>query len=1397
MSTTTISNVALRVLRTFVVLLFTVLIVLAVYVSAGRQLVPLVGNYTSWFEQRLSEMLDADVSIASIHGEWQGFGPHIELHGLRIQGHAGSHDDPGLVLERVSVTTNIPASLRQLRPVLADTRVHALGLRFLQRPDGSWTLAGLGSQSSGPAPSPEQIFHWVQGLTRLQLSEARLEFDQYQGETLRLQDASIQFQSVAGEHRLHLLATPELSGQALSVQAELTGSTLSQLAGHAYLNVPEADYAGLLDSVMLWPGVDWELLRLEGEFWLDVAQGRLDSLVWRGRGDAILLAGQARDGSGPERVQIDEASVGWFQLHHDVEADSWNLQVEELGFSYEGVRWPAGGLQLSYRPSEGVDAHVDAIDAGLVNRLLVALAPPGALRDEVDSFSPRGMLEDLVLTGEFRDGAPLRGQLMTNVRDVAISANRGAPSIWGINGYAEFSFDTDEGVASGFAEVDSQDVMLHLSRLFNDVWMYDHVNGRVGFRLERDDDWWVRLSSSVIVAESEVISGRVQFATEIQTGADRYIDLELMVGALQADASHKSLYLPTAPGALTYAQGVLGWVEQAVLDGEGSGSGLIFRGRVHGGARSAERTLQMFYHVDDGRLRFDPQWPALDDLSGYVLIDDGEVDVRASAGSSLGIVFDSSVASVRANPDGGRWLSVAGHGQGSAQQGLLYLRETPVTRNLGEHLASWQASGTTDFNLELNIPLFIEGAVPDIRLGLDFVDNELFIPEYDLTATDLTGSLLYSAADGLQSHDLTGVFLDSPVQIDIRADGVSGGIGETRIAVNGQADAERLREWETVPTVASWILQRASGDFSYQAALTLPTAPTPQAVPHLQITTDLQGLALDYPSPFYKDADVARPLQLGLTLQSDNNQLSVRMQDLVQMNLAWSGTQPPSGLVYLGQTAEDLRVRRLDASAPGIEVLGTLSEIDYDAWAPVLSDLMPQSAVLGAGPAANTGLQLSAELVVGALHVAGETFDDVNARVTQADDERWQLNLASDALSGTLLTPAYTGAPWTVALDYLHLARGLRDDDSDADEADTGDALTVEHLIAALEMSGQTSEGSGADAFQQGTAEEAASAAAEEISLSEMLVDLQELPTVEFELPRDDPLKGLDPRQFPAIDLTLNELTMGGADFGSWKFSLQSDGAGALFRNVQLNLRGLQIGTAEAPAEFRWIYDGDVHRSVLNAVVTANDLASVLSAFGYAPSIESQSAAFETRLHWDGSPAYFSALGLNGSIDVKVLNGRFRQRAGVANSALRLISIINFDAVVRRLRFSDDLARTGLSYDEIQGRVHLRDGVVTIEDRLQIIGPASLFQLAGTVNLDAETIDADLYITLPVSDNIPWLSGLAVLNNLINWQLAVGVFLFDQIFGDQVDNLTSAHYTLKGPWEGLEPRLYQVFSGAD
>ena len=297
-----------------------------------------------------------------------------------------------------------------------------------------------------------------------------------------------------------------------------------------------------------------------------------------------------------------------------------------------------------------------------------------------------------------------------------------------------------------------------------------------------------------------------------------------------------------------------------------------------------------------------------------------------------------------------------------------------------------------------------------------------------------------------------------------------------------------------------------------------------------------------------------------------------------------------------------------------------------------------------------------------------------------------------------------------------------------------------------------------------------------------------------LEQERVDIFADVDPRDFPYMNFRAANVQRGDADYGNWQFTIEPNPSGAVFSNLLVETRGVRAGKQGEEGRFMWTYDGSDHHSYFNSVLEAGNLATVLSNFGYAPSLESSSAEFITSVDWAGSPAFFAVESLSGDVDLKVFEGRFLQSsAGAANGALKLISIINFDALVRRLRFSDDLLRRGLSYEQINGSLRINDGIVDIVDRLQIIGPASLFQVSGQLDLAQQTIDGNLYITLPLSDNIPWMSGIAVLNNLINWQVAVGVFLFDQIFGDQVDSLTSAQYTLKGPWDGLEPRLNQVF----
>ncbi|MEX0738737.1 MAG: YhdP family protein [Pseudohongiella sp.] len=1337
--------------------LLVMLVALALYVSLGRQLAPMVGNYTGVVEQRLSQMLDADVRIGSIEGDWERFGPRFIVHDLQINARTDEESAP-LLLERVSFAPDMTASLRQLRPVLGRTTVEQLDLALYEQDGGGWALAGI--IATGPEPvSSAQVLEWLKSLALIELVRTRLAFHHNNGEISRFTDATLRFQSLNGRHAVELSAEQEGIDAALFVQGELIGDSIAQMQGEIYASLPGADYSDFLHRFQP-AGVAVNDMTLNGELWLGVQRGNLASAVWRGSADLEL---EREAGS-----RLQNLSIGWLKLEHLTDDGSWQLDVEDFAFDAANGSWPSGGITAHYR--EGVEAtmHIDAVDMGLASRLIQALAPEGVLRDETERFNPRGLLQNLRINAELNGDAIQTAELKANLSAAAISAHRGAPAFWGVDGYVELAFDADQRIAEGFVEVDSDDITVQLPSLFNDQWVYQRLNGRMGFRADWTSDLNIHLASTVVVAESADLRARARFSTEIQSGDNRYINLELMIGALSADVSQKSLYLPTAPNAPQSAQGILQWVNDAVVDGEAAGSGLIFRGRVQQGAGPRERTLQMFYKLADGTLKFAEEWPAIEALDGVVTIDNGAVDIAASAGSSLGISFNSSIASVRASPEGGSWLTVSGDGRGSAQQGLRYLQATPVTQGIGQYLSTWQAQGETDFKLALSIPLSVDNAQPQIDLAFAFEDNSIFMPEFELDVGDLSGRLLYSSSAGLESQNMTATLLGDVVDVQIRADGMEGEPEGASVSVSGKVAMAALAGWPGMPALVSGLLAEAEGESAYTAEVRLPIygdsgISNGLLHPRLRINSDLDGVAFSLPAPFAKAEDETRSFTMTLDFIPLAPSLGIALQDVVQMNLSLRDSNVYNGLIYFGATDDGLRVRRLNESAPGVSVLGTIPEINVDSWTDAIARLTDNSdSNRAAGAGFDPGFTGSAELMIGRLAVFDETFENVSVQLAEENDI-WTLGLTSDSIAGMVRPPSGDGEPWDISLDHLHLSRSI--DGEVEDEV----AVAEQPDIDVADTEAET-----------GTVTE---------------LDLQELPTVEFILPRTDPLANLDPRQFPNLRLAIDELTMAGSSFGQWQFLMQPDAQGARFSDLIVDARGLRIGSEEEPATFRWNYDGDVHDSEFTGIVGASDLAAVLSAFGYAPTIQSASARFDSSLHWRGSPAYFSALGLNGEINLEVNNGRFQQRAGVANSALRLISIINFDAVLRRLRFSDDITGSGLAYDEIRGKVELEDGILSIEDRLQIIGPSSLFQIAGEVDLAAETIDGDLYITLPISDNIPWLSGLAALNNLINWQVAVGVFLFDQIFGEQVDDLTSAHYTLDGPWEGLEPRLNQVFTG--
>lgn len=1343
-----IVTVIKRTVSLLTALALTLLMLVAVYVSVGRQLMPFVADYRADIETRLSASLGQQVQIGAIEGGWQRFNPVLALRQVLIFPSLASGTEQLVLVDNLSLEVDSLASALQRQLVLRSIEIENPEFTLREDASGRWQLSGF-EAAPGVQISPDQVLSLASRVSDLSLRELVVTLVRHDGRQKRFERSRLRLQNRGDQHYLHAdLLQPDVIG-ALSLAAELRGNSIASLSGHMHLLLPENDYSEILAGLGAGPAV-LESLAGSAELWMTLADGQLQAASGTLALDTLGVGLRER----APGIALTDARTRFFMRRLPAAA-GWEVWAQDFGLQWNALAWPDSNAYLKLANEESVELVADTINLGVLSGVLTSLdvLEPAAdaqltdhnLRGELHNLSLRWTLATPVEPSEVP-----RLTLAANLADVSLNARSGVPSLWGLDGYVEASLDAAAQRLTGLAEVESRRFMMQLPDLFADVWSYDRVNGRVNFALALDQSRHLRLVSTVIVAENDMLKGHAQFATEFRltSETERTSTLDLMVGLAEADVSRKSVYLPRGPKVPDNLRNVMNWIDGAIVSGRAHSSGLIFRGSTLPGTPPEGRTLQLVFNVDDGTLVYGADWPALEKLQGHVLIADRHVDIHVEEGETLGLGFGATDASIRPNTQGpGSWLQVTGRGQGSAGQAMAFLAQAPATRGFGELMRSWEGLGNVSLGLGLNIPLAVPGVVPAVDVALQLQGNTLTIPEFDLQFDAITGDLHYSTQEGLRGDALQASLFGEAVDVTLHSVADSARTTTTAVGIAGKVSVDALRAWPRQSRFVVDLLSRTQGEMDYVARLDVVqpaagivsgtgTAAVPKRT--LSIRSALQDLQLNYPAPFNKAVGSGTEFTLDIDFLEGRQGIRARLADLASLNIGVAGGRVRDGIVYLGTQDQTLTVRRLNASTPGIDVVGSLPELDLDAWLDTLRRPASGSAA-GDFNGLRDVLNL-ADVTIGNLKAFGQSAPLLNVQVS-AQERAWRFALTSDTIGGEVHMPYARGAPLDVRLTHLHLPAPP---DPEPPELDP----------ALARFMGPPEPPARVDALQQ-----------------------------------------VDPRRFAAMQFTAQSIMRGDADFGRWALSLHPTPAGAEFRDVLIDVRGVRVGREAEEARFLWTFDGQNHHSYMNAVLEAGDLGAVLSAFGYAPSLQSTSALFNASLDWPGSPAFFASTSLSGNLDMRIAEGRFLQgSASAANSALKLISIINFDAVVRRLRFSDDLLRSGLSYEQILGEVSLNKGVMSIQDRLQIIGPASLFQIAGQIDLARQTIDGSMYITLPLSDNIPWMSGIAVLNNLINWQVAVGVFLFDQIFGDQVDSLTSAQYTLQGPWAGLEPRLNQVFA---
>ncbi|MEO0435845.1 MAG: AsmA-like C-terminal region-containing protein [Pseudomonadota bacterium] len=1147
-------------------LLVGIVVLLAVYLALGRLLLAQLPTLREPLIEKLNDSLPFHLEAESLVGNWEGFSPSVIFRQLTIA--SGAPDAKAIAIAHGDLRIDVLASLASRSLQLSHLGFSGLELDGELREDGTLVLAGF--QSSGGNGLQGWLEDFLPNVRELTLSEHRLNLLAPGEESFEL-NVDLALLRTGNNRQLKGVAENQQLRIAINAQGVGNPLMLNTWTGDIFLDVESSDLSKLN---FLWEGLEWPFA-LSGtastQLWLEQAAGNSDARL-RVSSASLVVEEQTHAWSLPLDALSFEAALAKQDRHWTLLTEDFHVERGEHSLDLDRAQFDWWGNALRVRAK---DLGLEALPS------LLAAAPgvPKRLKDALPALRPRGKLQNIELRFDDLARPADSWHLRSRVSGISMDSWRNSPAFEGVSGYLEL------GVAGGRAHLDSRNMSIFLPAVYQQSLLYDSVLGELLLSWDSDA---LQLRSGLLELKGEEgdAVGKLGFHLPFRA-TPLGVELGMIVGLTDSRLSYGDRYLP-----YKLPESLLGWLDRSVRGGDIHEAGFLWRGSTKAGNKPHTNT-QLFLAMDDTQLRYDPQWPPLENLSALVLIDDAVTWATAERANTD--VLDLSDLVLRiASEDGTPMLRLNGDFSGEAKAAHTFLTQTPLHEVTNGVFDAWNYIGDARGDLTLRQRLDANLPPPEIDLSVHFSDLQVFMQQPGLNLEQLNGTLLYNSASGFQGSRVAGRLLDG----DLVLQGV-GDAKQIEIELIGSLPATAVAKWLELP-----LLDFAQGNVQYRGLL----RSSAELGSMLELSSNLETVQLDVPRPFAKGLGSSLPMSLKLPLQ-ENPQIALSLGERLHMAVQLKEDSVARLAAAVGGEAPNI-----DACDQRYCLSGSLSTMDIAAWA----DFYQRYGTDYAGDANETGSALgetsAAEaspfsyridsLSLGELQLADQSFGAARIDLWGVDT-LWQGALESAIAQGSLTR---SGEELDLLVEYLQIDRFDRTSDADG----TNDPAVV--LVE-----GDNALAAGASGATQ--------LAALRSWLPSMHVDV--------------------------LELRNEESVIGSLGFD---LDTANPDGGIYAHHVSGELFGLTLDAPE-PGMLRWYETEEGEQTTLEFDTRFGDIGRVIKAAGSEPNLESEKGTGRMRLKWPGAPTDFSVTSAIGSINLEAKNGRLLESRPGALGLISLLNL--------------------------------------------------------------------------------------------------------------------------------------------
>ncbi len=992
------------------------LVSFALMISLARLALPVLGEYKQDIEVLLEEHFEQSLSIGVINAKIRGFSPSLQL--LNVSMLDKATDEPLLFFNEVHVDINILKSLLAWQPKLENLTVIGLDLMVERNEQGQIVVAGVkGGAKRNLANEHDQAKQWLLHQGGVRLEQATIRWSDRLAAQSELVFTGLGFQinrSLQGVHVIGQGFLPGVFGGEFDFIFNFGTENVEEISGEGYVSVAGAQLAPWQNKLF----AEAQGYQLDGEVdlaaWFTWSAGKLQRADLNVQGRRVVIGA-----TGHSDLHFDSfrALAHWYR-----EESGWSLAINDFRLFRNGAVWlnatHSGIRSQLLEQGERLEFGIPELDLAKVSALALGLPYlDQELRTTLLEMRPAGKVNDLYVRWHQRGEDDMQYFARAELTDFASVHYKKIPAFDGVDGILSIA-------NTGWSlNLQSHEARVTLTDLFRDPLNFTQLTGIVSG--EWSDEGW-QVWSDGLAASNDHLSAGAYFTLQKRLGQGSP-ELDLVVSADRADASHTSKYLPVG----IMSKQVVAWLDRAIIAGQVKSAGVIFRGPVKKSFPfdRFDGRFEVQVAFEEGVIAYAPGWPPIVDAKGQLIFNEQSMRVRGRSAMTLDSTLTNVEVAIPKFKAKNRAVYINGHAAGPTSNGLLFLTTTPLAKTVGRYFLNARAEGSSELALSLRIPLNERETTLTIKGVNTFHESDLLFEGIDIDVRDVNGVLTFTE-EGVSAEHLRGKVLGLPVEASMHTE-VADSVVRVVVTGRGQARPQALFQQFKLA-----VFNDMEGDVPWSGRLVLPS----EGDVELAVSSLLQGVTVNLPAPVGKPPSQSRALHVEMRLPfNEKNLLHFRygeeMQGVFELAREDGATVLKRGEIRFDDGGAQLPI------GGGLRLVVKAGFYDHSQWMAYLSR---QGREGNDEDIAFVQLDLYFDEAL----LYGQLFREMSVEMVKVD-RGWLGVIFGPDVAGHLSIPSDGKLPLALELDYLHLRAGAADDNTDAApdlEVDPGQVGAL-HLV--------------------------------------------------------------------------------------------------------------------------------------------------------------------------------------------------------------------------------------------------------------------------------------------------------------------------------------------------------------